>query len=765
MVSLAMKKHLRMIRQSSAGARVELNAAREVIGKVVSAKKSALLTEFIELEKKRTSICLKDLAKQAAGCACHACMAGGVGFPQLTREDVEKGGVLAAISDRRSEARAHGATEGDLPGPALGKYLTKLINAKAFRLTGGAVAAPAAQTTCPAPEAAAVGEPHARPSPDTADSPTGSPARQRARPSPPSPLRVLTRSDTGALEFVDPRQLPRLDFSSASEKVSPSLAYAFKCITTQRCFLYQQYKLAALGRYDEEPLNCEQFAKCTALVFGVSQRVLQRALRRGIDVSSAVHRGVRRGGHGGHDKHYPLFAHVDGHRVLAVDTAWPTRGYLSDHGVTHVVDIATGIILAVCQITKKARPASFAAIDLDPPVVFGFLRNSGDMDAEGMDRCLTDLLECADDVFSACGVCKDGDAKSKAAGAFSTLWWDARCKCHVVKNVAKLMRKMSSACKCPGGCGGSGGSCNYKKGWRFSPGQVGSVAGRLFVILREAERMYLPELEEVMMPRYAADGPGSAEREVNRKLAILWAQAEVDALYLHVVGDHSRCSHRDLDTDPEKPHPRLQCEPQKRYLAGVLLSVSDIMGDLLTPFGLVDVNQVESDHAIIAKFRPKEYHWGAIACFTGTNLALLDIQQLKLATWGDRTFPILDLAEELKAELGIDIGITEEEVEAMVDKLDRRLKDKARRSGEEWTKKRKTWAARKHARVKSGKRSSYASGGTEESLTRALASVELEVAGEASSVGDPLESWHGSDLVLDETEVAVIEGADESDDE
>ena len=584
-------------------------------------------------------------------------------------------------------------------------------------------------------------------------------------PSFPSPPRVgvecpRTRADTAAFEFGDADQLPDVDIPDGPVDLRDAFTYAFKCIAQKRCFLFKQYELVASGRDGETVLNAEQFAKCTAVMFGVSQRVLKRAVQRGIDVSRQVHKEVRRGKHGGMDAHFPLFAHCDGQRMLAVDTAWPTRGYLSEHGVTHIVDVATGIVVSVCQLTKNAKPGTFALIDLDPPVLFSYLRNSGDMDADGMEACVGALSTHLEGL-EACGLCKDGDAKGKAAAEMSDLWWDARCKCHVVKNVVKLLRKMGST-KCPGGCGGAGGSCNYKKGWRFNTGQVGSVAGRLFTILRQAERMYLPELEDPMLLRTCVDGPGSTKREVNRAVAIRSAHAQIHALYLHVTGDHGRCDHRDLDEDPTSPHPRLRCEAQKRRLATVLCSVQDVLDQLLTPFGLVDVNFVESDHADIARFRPKEFSWGALTCFLATNMAFLNIQQVKVGYWGVATFPIVELAQELMDEYGIDIGITEEDIELMETRLAGRVQQKARRSTDEWRAKRKVRASRKFARSKTAKRSSYQSGGTEASLERGGGgggggAVEEKI--------DPLVSWHGSSVVLDDSELDVVDGALESDDE
>ena len=40
-------------------------------------------------------------------------------------------------------------------------------------------------------------------------------------------------------------------------------------------------------------------------------------------------------------------------RTLVTDTAWPTPGYTSTHGVTHIQDFTTQLLLAVCHLTKE----------------------------------------------------------------------------------------------------------------------------------------------------------------------------------------------------------------------------------------------------------------------------------------------------------------------------------------------------------------------------------------------------------------------------
>ena len=94
---------------------------------------------------------------------------------------------------------------------------------------------------------------------------------------------------------------------------------------------------------------------------------------------------------------------------------------------------------------------------------------------------------------------------------------------------------------------------------------------------------------------------------------------------LHFRGEHKACSHVDLPAD----HPAVRCEAQRRYLAEVLHSLSECMGDILTPFGAMDMNGTESLHAVLRRYRPKGEKWGAVQCFLGETLGSLHWQRLQ----------------------------------------------------------------------------------------------------------------------------------------
>jgi len=171
---------------------------------------------------------------------------------------------------------------------------------------------------------------------------------------------------------------------------------------------------------------------------------------------------------------------------------------------------------------------------------------------------------------------------------------------------------------------------------------------------------------------------GTPDREERRRRAIAWATTEVLHMALHFRGEHKACSHVDLPAD----HPAVRCEAQRRYLAEVLHSLSECMGDILTPFGAMDMNGTESLHAVLRRYRPKGEKWGAVQCFLGETLGFLHWQRLQLAFWqpGRPRNPKVELARLMETELGIkvplsihDVAVMEASVEAAVIAKESRL--------------------------------------------------------------------------------------------
>ena len=132
-------------------------------------------------------------------------------------------------------------------------------------------------------------------------------------------------------------------------------------------------------------------------------------------------------------------------------------------------------------------------------------------------------------------------------------------------------------------------------------------------------------------------------------------------MYNHFCGDHVSCDHGDLGPD----HPALRCEAQRIYLGTVLEGLRESMSEVLTPFGRLDINSLESCHAILRRFRAKGLKWGAVQCFLGETLGFMEWQQLQLAFWGERINWRRDLAALFDEHLGIKVTYSEEELSTM----------------------------------------------------------------------------------------------------
>ena len=96
---------------------------------------------------------------------------------------------------------------------------------------------------------------------------------------------------------------------------------------------------------------------------------------------------------------------------------------------------------------------------------------------------------------------------------------------------------------------------------------------------------------------------------------------------LHIRGEHGRCQHGPLPGD----HPYCHCAAQISHLSDVVQGIINSMPEILTPFGLVDINSTESLHAVLRRYRMKGLKWGAAQCWLGETCGFLHWQQLQLA--------------------------------------------------------------------------------------------------------------------------------------
>ena len=315
------------------------------------------------------------------------------------------------------------------------------------------------------------------------------------------------------------------------------------------------------------------------------------------------------------------------------------------------------------------------------------------MDAVGTGECINWLRANAPGQFDNAQLTEHGDAKTREWHLGR--WTISKCKCHKGKNIPVcLNRKMSGIlCKCANADFG-GKSCINISGRRYQDAVGRKAAARYYKIVHDAEVQYIPELHNpAMLSAGASSFVGTPEREVRRQKAIAWAKTEVLHMALHFRGDHEGCPHGDLPSD----HPAVRCEAQQQYLAEMLHSLADCMGEVLTPFGAMDINSTESLHAVLRRYRPKGEKWGAAQCFLGETMGILHWQRMQLAFWQpDRSHnPKAELARLIEAEIGIYVPLELIDIEEMEKDLDKAVAAKEARLHPSWKTRRARYRAEK----------------------------------------------------------------------
>lgn len=348
--------------------------------------------------------------------------------------------------------------------------------------------------------------------------------------------------------------------------------------------------------------------------------------------------------------------------------------------------------------------------------VTGFGECSGNMDPRGAYECVRMLLE-SDEAreFGKVVLGEDGDVKTCqwARIAAARAWSVGKCKCHKGKNLRKVLKAHMSGkqCQCPGGT-----KCQNIAGRRWRDDMSGKVSARFYYIIREAERLYLPERHDPRLPKKQV---GTKEREHARLRAIEWAKSEVIAMAHHFCGDHSLCTrtaghgHGPLPED----HPAVQCEAQREYLVDVLEALVISLPDILTPMGAIHINSTESCHAILRMYRDKGTKWAAVPCFLGENFGFLHWQRLELSFWGVETNPWVDFASLINKQTGIEVPIFPEKLAEWEEQLRRGVRGKVARKDPKFKAKRGAYRAKKAgyaAAASAG--SAYQSGGSEAAL-------------------------------------------------
>jgi len=283
----------------------------------------------------------------------------------------------------------------------------------------------------------------------------------------------------------------------------------------------------------------------------------------------------------------------------------------------------------------------------------------------------------------------------------------------------------------------------------------------VYYFLREAVHMYLPELRNQALPRER--DVGSEEREIKRKQAIKWVEVKIIGMVLHYTGDCCELCDHDADKQADL---KFSCKAQVSYLCAIMKAFIAILPEILTPFGLVHINGLESKHGAYISFRVKRVRLRAQECQYGECRGAMAAVQLSIAYWsptGDgRLYPEFDLAEIVKGELGLDIAFSEAEHSAIIERLEARVKEKMRRDTPEW---KATKAKRLQAKARAlanREDSTYVSGGTAAALSADTAHSDpagLGSAIESGVAGEELGDAGSDDEVEHELEIAREEEA------
>ena len=189
---------------------------------------------------------------------------------------------------------------------------------------------------------------------------------------PPSPDRapMETRQARGLrmaeeVEVAMPRPYIR-DGVADDPELAAAYGLGFSAIIAG-CLRYSDFKRFMFAREGVRKLSFREWGEVTALSLYLSQRLLNEYIKAGIDVSREVNEELRTRRLEGWRHYWPLGQHADRVRALIVDTCWPVPGYTSPHGMTHLQDATTQLVLAVCHLTKHKDDAGVISPPPSPP--------------------------------------------------------------------------------------------------------------------------------------------------------------------------------------------------------------------------------------------------------------------------------------------------------------------------------------------------------------------------------------------------------------
>ena len=153
---------------------------------------------------------------------------------------------------------------------------------------------------------------------------------------------------------------------------------------------------------------------------------------------------------------------------------------------------------------------------------------------------------------------------------------------------------------------------------------------------------------------------------------------------LHIIGDHCLCEHEELGD-----RLYLKCQGQVSYFAKVLKNFEAILLELITDFGVVDVNVAESFNPTLAKTRSKVKSWTVNANAFSCMLANLQWQKRKFYFWGlagpgGCVHPELRIIEALHMTLvGCDLHFSVAQLKTLNQELTTAVKDNERNDDHE----------------------------------------------------------------------------------
>ena len=715
--------------ESNKKARVE----REKSAQAVREKQAASLEKATNVPEELRLAANKRPAQQAKPpiCGCGHCkLPSAVSQRRIGPGDWKSGAILGKLPAKQAEIKAHDI-EGAFDAKAAVVVLRELHQKEAVLVA--ATSTIISDTTPPAPTAASDSLEPPSPEPE-------SPPRRRPRGSlspVPSQLRVTPQVERELRHERHARVVTREEFTkwelpaqapwNDAIGIEPELRKLYEvgvAALLARQLQYKEYVAFQLFRGLERPLTEREFYGLSVLVLHLSDKLLDEYIDLGLQVSKEAYLDMMRHRGPNYEAHWPLGATEELLRVNKVDGCWAVTGNSSPFGLVCIVDGLTQLLLGAVHFTKQSDPM---AVRPPPPKphpqptrVANSLRHphtpallvqvlagkphrfvadwpeaSGNMDGEGSKVLVEHLLKTDPEEFKKCILVEDGDTYHRRWQAVpgAEAWICAKCGCHKGKNAAKACKGSDMSglqCECENLDKGRK-RCGKIKDYRWKKEWGHRFVAHWYTIVKENVLLYLPELA-VPGARLPAD-VGSVKREkIRLEEAIPNAMRQTRLMYYHMIGDHAGCSHEGLPDD----HPKLMCKVQRDYLWEVLEGLSKCTAEVLTPYGRLDINAVESLNAIIARYRPKGRKWGSVACFLAETLGLLHWQRLQLGFRGHMRNPMVELAGLIKQHLGLTVPYTESDVKAMDMYLEHTLDRKEYNNTDE------AKAARKKARARKG---------------------------------------------------------------